>query len=44
MKDIGGLRKLRHRGQAKASVIFTFACVAYNLVRLRSLLAEPAPA
>jgi transposase len=44
MKDIGGLRKLRHRGQAKASAIFTFACAAYNLVRLRTLLAEPAPA
>ncbi len=42
MKDIGGLRKLRHRGTAKASAIFTFACAAYNMVRLRTLLAEPA--
>jgi transposase len=42
MKDVGGLRKLRHRGKAKASALFTFACAAYNLVRLRSLLAEPA--
>ena len=42
MKDIGGLRKLRHRGQAKAAALFTFACAAYNLVRLRTLLAEPA--
>jgi hypothetical protein len=41
MKDIGGLRKLRHRGQAKVSALFTFACAAYNLVRLRKLLAEP---
>ena len=32
-KDIGGLRKLRHRGEAKAA--------AYNLVRLRNLLVEP---
>jgi transposase len=40
MKDIGGLRKLRHRGQAKVSAIFTFTCAAYNLVRLRTLLAE----
>ena len=44
MKGVGGLGKLRHRGKAKASAIFTFACAAYNLVRLRTLLAEPAPA
>jgi transposase len=42
MKDVGGLRKLRHRGRAKVAAIFTFTCAAYNLVRLRSLLAEPA--
>ena len=41
MKTIGGLRKLRHRGKAKVAAIFTFTCAAYNLVRLRSLLAEP---
>jgi transposase len=44
MKTVGGLAKLRHRGKAKASAVFTFACAAYNLVRLRSLLAEPASA
>ena len=44
MKTVGGLRKLRHRGKAKATAIFTFACAAYNLVRLRRLLAEPASA
>mgnify|MGYP000855928929 CR=1 FL=1 len=44
MKTIGGLYKLRHRGKAKASAVFTFACAAYNLVRLRTLLAEPASA
>jgi transposase len=44
MKDVGGLRKLRHRGKAKVSAIFTFSCAAYNLVRLRSLLAEPSSA
>jgi len=42
MKDVGGLRKLRHRGRAKVAAIFTFTCAAYNLVRLRTLLAEPA--
>lgn len=44
MKTVGGLHKLRHRGKAKVSAIFTFACAAYNLVRLRRLLAESAPA
>ncbi len=44
MKTIGGLHKLRHRGKAKASAIFTFSCAAYNLVRMRTLLAEPASA
>jgi transposase len=42
MKTVGGLRKLRHRGKARASAIFTFTCAAYNLVRLRRLMAEPA--
>jgi len=44
MKDVGGLRKLRHRGKAKVAALFAFNCAAYNLVRLRSLLAEPASA
>ncbi len=44
IKTVGGLRKLRHRGKAKAAAVFTFACAAYNLVRLRTLLAEPSPA
>lgn len=41
MKTVGGLRKLRHRGQARVAAIFTFTCAAYNLVRLRRLLAQP---
>lgn len=44
MKTVGGLRKLRHRGTAKVAALFTFSCAAYNLVRLRSLLAEPSSA
>ena len=44
MKVVGGLRKLRHRGKAKVSAIFTFTCAAYNLVRMRRLLAEPSSA
>jgi hypothetical protein len=31
------MRKLRHRGVSKVDWIFTFACAAYNLVRLRNL-------
>jgi len=44
MKTVGGLRKLRHRGTAKVAAIFTFTCAAYNLVGLRTLLAEPSSA
>jgi transposase len=43
MKVTGGLRKLRHRGQAKVAAIFAFTAAAYNLVRLRTLLAELSP-
>jgi len=44
MKVVGGLGKLRHRGRDKAAAMFTFSCAAYNLVRLRTLLAELSPA
>ena len=39
MKTVGGLRKLRHRGGALVEWIFTFAAAAYNIVRMRRLLA-----
>lgn len=42
MKTIGGLRKLRHRGGELVDSIVTFTAAAYNLVRLRTLLARPA--
>ena len=42
MKTVGGLRKLRHRGGARVDWVVTFAAAAYNLVRLRTLLARPA--
>src|SRR3984893_8809434 len=42
MKTVGGLRKLRHRGGALVDWIVTFTAAAYNLVRLRTLLARPA--
>src|SRR5918995_5119269 len=42
MKTVGGLRKLRHRGGPLVQWIFTFTAAAYNLIRLRTLLARPA--
>ena len=41
LKTVALLRKLRHRGTLKVGWIFTFACAAYNLVRMRNLLAVP---
>jgi transposase len=38
LKTIGLVRKLRHRGRAKAAWIFRFAAAAYNLIRIRNLL------
>jgi IS5 family transposase len=40
LKTIGLLRKVRHRGLVKVDWVFTFACAAYNLVRLRNLLIQ----
>jgi transposase len=42
MKTVGGLRKLRHCGGELIDWIVTFTAAAYNLVRLRTLLARPA--
>src|SRR5436190_12244995 len=42
MKTVGGLRKLRHRGGALVDWIVTFTAAAYNLVRLRTLVARAA--
>jgi IS5 family transposase len=39
MKTVGGLRKLRHRGGELVDWIVTFTAAAYNLIRLRTLLA-----
>ena len=41
MKTVGVLRKLHHRGGRLVDWIFTFHAAAYNLVRLRRLLAPP---
>ena len=39
MKDIGLMRKLRHIGQDKTAWIFRFTAAAYNITRLKTLLA-----
>jgi transposase len=39
LKTVAGLRQVRHRGVCKVDWIFTFACAAYNLVRMRNLAA-----
>jgi transposase len=39
MKDIGGLRKLRHRGLATVGWIFKFTAAVCNVVMMRRLLA-----
>jgi hypothetical protein len=44
LKTIALLRKVRHRGTLKVDWIFTFACAAYNLVRMRNLMAVAVPA
>lgn len=41
LKTIALIRKVRHRGIHKVGWVFTFAAAAYNLVRMRNLLASP---
>jgi transposase len=41
LKTIALMRKVRHRGIEKVGWVFTFAAAAYNLVRMRTLLASP---
>jgi transposase len=42
LKTIALMRKVRHRGIERVRWIFTFAAAAYNLVRMRNLLAKTA--
>jgi transposase len=44
LKTIALVRKVRHRGIHKVGWVFTFAAAAYNLVRMRNLMASPAGA
>lgn len=39
LKTVALMRKVRHRGVCKVHWIFTLACAAYNLVRMRNLAA-----
>jgi transposase len=41
LKTIALMRKVRHRGIHKVGWVFTFAAAAYNLVRIKNLLASP---
>jgi hypothetical protein len=43
LKTIALLRKVRHRGTLKVDWIFTLACAAYNLVRMRNLMRSVVP-
>lgn len=43
IKTVAGLRQTRFRGRERVDLAFTFAAVAYNLVRLPRLLAEAPP-
>jgi transposase len=42
LKTIALMRKTRHRGKPRVGWMFTFALAAYNLVRMRNLLAVAA--
>jgi transposase len=39
MKTVGGIRQVRHRGGGTVDWIFRFTAAAYNLIRMRRLLA-----
>ena len=41
LKQIGLLRKVRHRGVARVGWMFVFGLAVYNLVRIRTLTAQP---
>jgi transposase len=40
-KTIGGVAKLKVRGIARADAAFTFRMIAYNLIRIPKLIAQP---
>jgi Transposase DDE domain len=42
LKQVGGQRRTRFRGRQRVGWMFQFAAAAYNLVRLKNLIAQPA--
>jgi transposase len=42
LKTVGTMRKTRHRGVALVDWVFNFGLAAYNLIRIRNLMAVPA--
>jgi len=42
LKTVGMMRKTRHRGEPRVGWVFTFSLAAYNLVRIRNLMAAAA--
>jgi transposase len=40
MKTVGLMRQTRHRGKDRVGWMFTFTAAAYNLIRIRNLLAQ----
>ena len=42
LKTVALFRKTRHRGVRRVGWLFTFATAAYDLVRIRNVLAEQA--
>jgi transposase len=43
IKKPGGLTKAKVRGRPKVEAVFTFTVIAYNLIRIPKLLAQPQP-
>jgi transposase len=43
LKTMALLREVRHRGTLQVDWMFTLACEAYNLVRMRNLMTAPVP-
>jgi hypothetical protein len=43
MKTVGNLRETRHRGEDRVGWAFTLTTAAYNLVRIRNLMAVVSP-
>ena len=41
-KVVGTIRKVKVRGHARVSAVFTFAMAAYNIVRIRNIMKSAA--